>query len=196
MKGNGRRKGLGWNVVRRWRCKEMLEKTSCASRKSLKVINQVMEAIPEFLFQQGNQLIRSAFWKTAWQPLKVLEEDETLGKSIWERKTEGWGQNQGWRVRHGKKSPQYTPRGNVGKTGLPTTRVPGYQEVEKGCLKADCKTWQWVGVIVTLSEPVQWSSRGRARTTAVGTARPPPPPLTSVTTHLLSPLSLSMEIQT
>lgn len=26
MKGNGRRKGLGWKAVRRWRCKEMLKK--------------------------------------------------------------------------------------------------------------------------------------------------------------------------
>lgn len=53
MKGNGRRKGLGWKVVRRWRCKEMLKKTSCASRKSLNVITRVMEAIPRFHFNKG-----------------------------------------------------------------------------------------------------------------------------------------------
>lgn len=51
--GNGRRKGLGWKVVRRWRCKEMLRKTSCASRKSLNVITQVMEAILGFYFNKG-----------------------------------------------------------------------------------------------------------------------------------------------
>ena len=112
-----------------------------------------------------------------WERMKPLAR-------VYGREAEGLGQNS-WpksQTQEGESTIQTNGGGRESRGSChQSPRLPRSQERGTESRLPD------VGVTVTLSELVQWSSRGRDRSTAMGTTRPLPAPLISVTTCLLSP---------